>query len=154
MNIRAYEKKDWDSILAIFSKAKPDEFRGETAIMDIVPLEDDQDLMNAFEDSDVYVAEKDHRVVGFVGYSGQLISFLFVDPHHYRQGIGSGLLKHILRRIDGRAWLLVLKSNQPAINLYTKLGFVVLEEFIGKYTGEVSVAVLKLAFRRETSSKT
>jgi ribosomal protein S18 acetylase RimI-like enzyme len=145
MKIRAYEQKDWNSILDIFSKAKPDEFRGAVEKEDIIPLEKDEDILNLFHNSNLYVAEQDSRIIGFAGFNKYLITFLFIDPAYYRQRVATILLEYILSLIGNKAWLLVLKTNLGAIKLYNGFGFTVVEEFVGKYNRKIEVVVLRLA---------
>jgi ribosomal protein S18 acetylase RimI-like enzyme len=145
MKIRAYEHNDWSSILAIFSRAKPDEFKGLVEREEIVPLEKDEDILNSFHISAIYVAEEDNRIIGFAGYNKYLITFLFTDPVYYRQEVARRLLQYILPLIGDKAWLLVLKTNLPALKLYQKFGFTIVEEFIGKYNRKIEVVVLRLA---------
>ncbi|WP_159787134.1 GNAT family N-acetyltransferase [Sodalinema gerasimenkoae] len=55
------------------------------------------------------------------------IFLLYVDPEHRRQGIGSALVHHAetwaRQRGDRQLGLQVFADNQPAINLYEKLGY-------------------------------
>ena len=85
--LRKYRKEDWETVLDIFLKAKPDEMKGSCKIDDIIS------------------------------------------------------------EVGEKAWLLVAKSNFPAIKLYYKNGFKKVEEFVGKYNG-IDVCVLRLALTR------
>lgn len=55
------------------------------------------------------------------------IFLLYVSPAHRRQGIGKTLMQHAEKwasaRGDRQIGLQVLQINQPALNLYTKLGY-------------------------------
>ncbi|MEM9673833.1 MAG: GNAT family N-acetyltransferase [Bacteroidota bacterium] len=150
--IRAYKEDDWNSIHDIFSKAKPDEFKGSVGKEDIIPLDKDRDILKLFRDSVIYVAERDDRIIGFVGYKKYLISFLFTSPDCYRQKIATRMLEYILPLIGDKAWLLVLKTNLPAIELYSKFGFTIAEEFAGKYNRKIDVTVLRLAIKPSLES--
>lgn len=145
MIISAYTNADWNRILDIFSRAKPDELEGSVAREAIVPLPEDAGLLESFHGSRVLVARENDQILGYIGYRQDLISFLFVDPAHYRTGIGSRLLAHVLPLMGNKAWLLVAKTNRAAIALYQKFGFTVAEEFTGKYNGKIPLAVLRLA---------
>lgn len=150
--LRKYREDDWEVILDIFLRAKPDELRGSYSVEDIVPLDKDKDLLNSFHNSTIIVAEYKSTVVGYAGYqSNSLVSFLFVDPRFYQQGIATKLLNHILLEVGEKAWLLVAKNNFPAIKLYNKNGFKEAEEFIGKYNG-IDVSVLRMALIPELES--
>ena len=55
------------------------------------------------------------------------IFLLYVTPEHRRQGIASALVQHAIAwsraRGDRQLGLQVFQANQPALNLYQKLGF-------------------------------
>jgi GNAT superfamily N-acetyltransferase len=55
------------------------------------------------------------------------IFLLYVLPEHRRQGVGSALMRHAEtwagERGDRQIGLQVFQSNQPALNLYEKLGY-------------------------------
>ncbi|MGJ3246592.1 MAG: GNAT family N-acetyltransferase [Elainellaceae cyanobacterium] len=55
------------------------------------------------------------------------IFLLYVMPHHRRRGIGSALMRHAeawaQKRGDRQIGLQVFQTNQPALDLYTKLGY-------------------------------
>ena len=151
MIIRRYESKDWGAICDIFNRAKPDELRGSIEPNAIVPLHKDEMLLKSFNDSILYVAEVKEKVIGYIGYSEALISFLFVDPNYYKTGIGTKLLEIVLPEVGEKAWLRVAKININAQELYRKFGFKVVEEFIGKYNG-CNVEVLILALNPQLES--
>ncbi|QNL51920.1 GNAT family N-acetyltransferase [Olivibacter sp. SDN3] len=142
--IRGYENKDWENVCDIFTKAKPEEFRGVIAGENILPLQKDAEILKLFQNSDIYVAEMYNNVIAFAGYSKYLISFLFVNPEYCRRGVATKLLQHILPMIGNQAWLLVLKTNLAAISLYNRFGFDTAEEFNGSYN-DIEVVVLRLA---------
>lgn len=143
--LRKYRKEDWETVLDIFLRAKPDEMKGSCRSEDIIPLDKDENLFNSFQNSTIIIAEYENVIVGYAGYqSNALISFLFVDPVYYQQGIATALLTHVVSEVGEKAWLLVAKNNFPAIKLYYKNGFKKVEEFVGKYNG-MDVCVLRLA---------
>lgn len=148
--IRRYKDSDWKYIVEIFNKAKPDELKGSVEPEDIVSLEQDAILFDSFKKSKVYIAENEKGdFLGYAGLQDSLISFLFVDPKYYGLGIGKELLKFILNKVGDRAWLFVAKTNERAIYIYKKMGFSIVEEFVGKYNGKVEVNVLRLALKPE-----
>jgi ribosomal-protein-alanine N-acetyltransferase len=82
----------------------------------------------------VYLArDAGGRPVGFCSFWRVLdelhINNLAVLPGRRRLGVGSRLVEHVLREAQkrgaGRATLEVRRSNEPAIRLYTRWGFVV-----------------------------
>lgn len=145
MKIRRYKQTDWPIIVDIFNRAKPDELNGSVAPEDIVGLQDDKILYDSFKKSNIYILEDSDKILGYAGNQGNLISFLFVDPEYYGHGFATTLLEYLLPIIGKKAWLFVAKTNTPAINLYKKFGFSIVEEFTGKYNGKIEVSVLRLA---------
>jgi ribosomal protein S18 acetylase RimI-like enzyme len=148
MLIRDYQKEDWAAICDIFIRAKPDELKGSCSPEAVIPLAQDERFLNLFHHSVLYVAELDQQVVGYAGYQGSLVSFLFVDPQYYQRGIAMKLLKKVISQIGATAWLNVAKNNLPARELYQKFGFKIAEEFVGQYNGH-DVTVLRLALKPE-----
>ncbi len=73
-----------------------------------------------------YVAVEDKKVVGYAmaDNSRHLIVSIAVHPDYRRQGIGTKLMKTILKNMNGHAILQVRVSNKEAIKFYKKLGFV------------------------------
>lgn len=144
MIIRDYKPEDWDTICKIFDLAKPDEMRGSCNTNAVLPLTEDKNLIQLFNNSRIIVAALDEEIVGFAGFSGQLISWLFVDPAYYRQGIGKKLLDTVLSYVGEKAYLNVAKYNEPAKTLYFSRGFHIVNEYHGLYNGFEAVA-LRLA---------
>lgn len=78
------------------------------------------------------VAKLDGKMVGYFClwhlYEQLEIANIAVSPDHRRKGIGEKMLKRILLEAKERGCtsiiLSVRESNQAAINLYTKFGFV------------------------------
>ncbi|MGB7685606.1 MAG: bifunctional GNAT family N-acetyltransferase/GrpB family protein [Solirubrobacterales bacterium] len=59
------------------------------------------------------------------------IGALYVDPGHWHEGAGSGMLSAALAELAGRGWrdvvLWVLPENRPALAFYNRFGFAVEE---------------------------
>lgn len=145
IHIRKYQEKDWNIICSIFERAKPDEMRGSCDLKAIKPLKEDVGLLKSFNDSQIFVAEIEDKVVGFSGYCGSYVSWLIVDPNYYRKGIGQKLLTTVLEYVGEKAYLNVAGFNESAKRLYFKMGFKVVKEYIGNYNGfEAKVTTLAL----------
>jgi Acetyltransferases len=148
MKIRKYNESDWDEICSIYDRAKPDEMRNSCDPDAIIPLEEDLTALISFNYSEIFVAELDGKIVGFSGYSGNLISWLMVDPDYYGQGIGTTLFETVLAQTGDDSYLYVAKYNEPAKALYTKKGFKFVDEFTGNYN-DYNVEILLLALKPE-----
>jgi putative acetyltransferase len=79
----------------------------------------------AFETLNVWVAERDARIVGFIAVSGRHIEALFVAPDQHRRGIGRRLLDHIVTSHPGTGWNVdVNEQNPEATRFYLHYGFI------------------------------
>ena len=134
MSIRPYKESDFKRLAEIYILSKADEFLGEEFKFNIVPLAEDEQMLQLFKESNIYVFEQG-IILGFVGQRDNYISWLFVHPDHRYKNIGSCLVSWLLSTLNGTITLTVAKSNVAAIKLYTKLGFKVAKEFNGNYQG-------------------
>ncbi len=97
ITIRAYTESDWDTVARIHDSARLDELRlsvGVEAFLDLAATYDSEGLF----DGDVWVAELDGEVAGFIAFSDDEITWTYVHPVAYRRGVGRMLLRHILAR--------------------------------------------------------
>lgn len=62
--------------------------------------------------------------VGFLGFAGDTIEGLFVDPDHHGQGVGTALVAHAQRLSAGSLAVDVNEANDAALRFYNALGFV------------------------------
>jgi [ribosomal protein S18]-alanine N-acetyltransferase len=93
----------------------------------------ERDLANRDVSHIVLARAADGVAVGFCSFWIVLdelhINNLAVLPGRRRLGVGSRLVEHVLRHAQqkgaGRATLEVRRSNEPAIRLYTRWGFLV-----------------------------
>ncbi len=74
-----------------------------------------------------FILKKDDKIIAFCAYvvfdDAELV-FLCVDKDYKRQGVAEFLLKETIKIISPPLVVLEVRSkNQPAINLYEKLGF-------------------------------
>jgi len=132
--IRPYNDEDWDAICEIHDAARPDELNGSCDPRAFVPIKEDREVTDLMK-SKKYVAEVSGNMAGFVGYDGQYLAWLYVDPHFYRLGIGRKLLQKGLTEINGKAWTIVLAGNTNAINLYKSEGFIEVRRFESENAG-------------------
>ena len=73
---------------------------------------------------DVWIAEIQSKLVGFMAIQEDLIDHLYVDPDHWRHGIGKMLLDHARTLSPKHLWLYTLQVNTNARAFYVKNGFV------------------------------
>lgn len=127
--IRDYYNTDWQAVCAVHNRARPDELRGSCDPRAFVPLAEEQEDAESFRRSRKFVACIGERIVGFVGIDGTYLSWLYVDPAYYGQGIGRKLLRLGIRCIGPHAWTVVLAGNNRARRLYESEGFQVVDTY-------------------------
>ena len=131
---RDYQDADWQAICTIHDRARPDELKGSCDPRAFVPIELDRDV-NDLKRSQKFVACDGDKVVGFSAVDEKYVSFLYVDPDYYGQGVGRKLLQMAINAIGQGAWTIVLNGNQRAIALYESEGFEERERFKGDNAG-------------------
>jgi ribosomal protein S18 acetylase RimI-like enzyme len=141
MKLRKFKKDDWNKIKVIYDLSKPDEMRGSVDLRAIIPIEKDENGLILFKESQILVVEEYDTILGFGGYKGNYISWLFIHPSHRRRGVAHMILNHILDQLSGPIKLNVGKYNEAAKSLYFKLGFKVEREFTGNFNGYKSEAL-------------
>lgn len=142
MSIRKFIENDRKLIFDIYTQSKLDELKYEAIEFKLLPLEQDEYRLNQLNESDIYVYEE-NGVVGYGAHYGPEIRALFVLPKVRRKGIGIKLLEFLLSKISGDAILYVAASNNPAINLYKKYGFKIMNEFETSYN-QIQVKAVKM----------
>jgi putative acetyltransferase len=123
--IRRAGPQDVDGIAAVF--------RRSFATLEFLPTlhttEDDRRFLGGrvLAEQEVWVAERDGRIFGFIALDGDLGTLFYVDPDEHNRGVGSALFAEAQRaRPDGfRFW--VFQQNERARRFYEKRGCTVLE---------------------------
>ena len=130
--IRDYlHKTDWSQICKIHDSARKIELEGSASHEAFIPLKDcykDEELF----DSTICVGEFNDITIGFVAFDKNEITWLYVDPLHFRKGFGRKLLEFALKNMKKPARVTVLNNNFRAIDLYKSYGFKIVEEKKGK----------------------
>lgn len=134
ITIRPYQPADWEIICDIHDRARIDELRGSVDLAAFLPLAVAAEPEGLF-DGEVWVACAGERVVGFIAAADDEVSWLYVDPDCYRQGIGRALLRHALEHCGSVVAVEVLSGNASAFELYVSEGFEVVETRTGQLTG-------------------
>jgi ribosomal protein S18 acetylase RimI-like enzyme len=131
--IRAYEAADWDAIRRIHDAARVGELRATVGLEAFLELAATYEAEGLF-DGDVWVAELDGAVAGFLAGTSDEITWMYIDPALQRRGVGRALVRHVLARASGPVRLEVLDGN-PARAFYERLGFVVESTTTGRLAG-------------------
>ncbi|HXH80986.1 GNAT family N-acetyltransferase [Nocardioides sp.] len=134
ITIRAYAQSDWNAVARIHDSARLDELRasvGVEAFLDLAATYESEGLF----DGDVWVAELDGDVVGFIAFDDNEVTWTYVHPVAYRRGVGRALLRHVLDRATEPVELTVLDGNDAARGLYESEGFQLEETRTGPLVG-------------------
>jgi ribosomal protein S18 acetylase RimI-like enzyme len=134
ITIRPYSDADWDAIARIHDAARLDELRDAVGVEAFLTLAQTAEGEGLF-DGELWVAEADGAVAGFVALDDDEVTWLYVDPQRYRQGVGRALLRHALAAAGPRVEVTVLDGNPAALALYRSEGFTVTETRTGPLVG-------------------
>jgi GNAT superfamily N-acetyltransferase len=122
MMIRRYKDDDWPRLRVIHDLARMDELRGANLVEAFLPLEVAAEKEGLFG-YDILVAEEDGVPFGFVAYSQNELSWLYVDPNRYRQGIASLLARAAIDERPEGLSTEILQGNTAALCFYKSIGF-------------------------------
>jgi ribosomal protein S18 acetylase RimI-like enzyme len=145
-SIRLYETSDWPELCSVHDAARLDELRlsvGEDAFLSLSETADSEGLF----DGTVVVATNQVNVIGFASFTPDELTWLYVHPEHYRQGVGRALVSYILDHSSSALTVELLEGNAPALRLYESLGFQVIERKSGRLEGHEAFAAVGLILR-------
>lgn len=148
VNIRPYEKMDFERLAQIHDGARKNELALAGLSEAFVPFEQAA-VREDFFDYKVYVAEYDGTVAGFIAFNEEEIAWLYVDIDYSRRGIGRSLVNFALQRLGGDVSIEVLAGNEPAAALYASFGFQIQETLSGVMPGNEEFPVTVHVMRRE-----
>jgi ribosomal protein S18 acetylase RimI-like enzyme len=131
---RDYQDSDWTAICHIHDRARADELKGSCDPRAFTPIELDGDVEDLRRNRKFVACDGD-KVVGFAAVDEKYLSFLYVDPDYYGQGIGRKLLQIATQAIGEDAWTIVLDGNHRAIALYESEGYREVRRFAGDNAG-------------------
>jgi ribosomal protein S18 acetylase RimI-like enzyme len=140
MKIRPYTVMDWNRVCEIHDAARRDELAAaglSDAFLTLAETADNE----GFHDYEIRVAERDGNVLGFVAFTTEELAWLYVDPHFYGKGIGSGLIQAALCETAAPLTAEVLDGNVAALATYSKAGFVETGRAHGRMPGNERFAV-------------
>ncbi|HEY1180443.1 MAG TPA: GNAT family N-acetyltransferase [Phytomonospora sp.] len=138
--VRPYAEADWPHICRIHDAARLDELRDSAGVEAFLTLEQTAEGEGLF-DGALWVATVDGEVAGFAAFDDGELTWLYVDPARYRQGVGRVLLRHALAEAGGdRVETTVLDGNPAALALYLAEGFTVVEVREGTLSGNEAFA--------------
>jgi GNAT superfamily N-acetyltransferase len=118
--IRRATPEDAEAVGRVFVSA-----RDEMTYVPRIPDEDRPKLGGwIVERHDVWVAEAEGRIVGFIGLHPGLLEHIYVAPAIQNGGVGTALLEHAKRLEPEGLQLWVFQKNEGARRFYDRHGFV------------------------------
>ena len=124
ISIRAYAEDDFDAVVALWGvtwRATYTFFRNPQAH---TLGEDRVYFRNVIAaENDLYVAESDGVILGYLALQGDFIDRLYVALERQRQGVGTALLEHAKRLSPAGLRLFTHQGNTGACRFYEKHAF-------------------------------
>lgn len=134
VRIRPYEEEDWPDLCRIHDAARLQELGVSVGIAAFQTLEE-VGVSEGLFDGVVEVGLIENKIVGFVAYTPNELTWLYVDPALQRRGYGRCLLRHALVQGDVVVTTEALVGNDNALNLYLSEGFEIEERREGTLSG-------------------
>jgi GNAT superfamily N-acetyltransferase len=147
MPVRPYSPTDWERLCLIHDAARAHELEASGLAAAFLTLEATAQNEGLF-DGEVVVAEVQGEVFGFVAYAKGELTWLYVEPSKYKQGIGRQLLRHAIQASEGNMSTEVLVGDEPALALYLSEGFKIQRRVDGKLTGNEAFAASGYVLQR------
>ena len=124
MEIRPAREEEIEPLTSLFIRA-----RNQMEYLPLVPDEAAEPIAARIAEHDeVWVAEKDGRLLGFIGIEhstnlgAPVLEKLYVEPAEQNRGVGSALLEKAKELSPDELYLWVFQKN-PARRLYERSGF-------------------------------
>jgi ribosomal protein S18 acetylase RimI-like enzyme len=121
LTMRPVEPADTHAVGDVFLAA----LAGMTYLPDLFTEEETRTFIREvlLPKNEVWVAEDDGRVIGFLGLYGDILSHLWVHPDQQNRGAGTALLALAKERRPSGLRLQVFQQNVGARRLYERHGF-------------------------------
>lgn len=139
--IRPYRPEDFPGIERVHDRARRVELRYAGLEDAFLPLRIAAEREDLFAYPGLFVAELGGEIAGFAACTQEELAWLYVDPAHFRKGVGRALAEHALQRFPGIRHVEVLSGNAPAQALYARLGFVTAATERGRMPGNEAFSV-------------
>lgn len=139
--IRPYRPEDFPGIERVHDSARRVELRYAGLEDAFLPLRIAAEREDLFAYPGLFVAELGGEIAGFAACTQEELAWLYVDPAHFRKGVGRALAEHALQRFPGIRHVEVLSGNAPAQALYARLGFVTAATERGRMPGNEAFSV-------------
>ena len=125
MVVREYRINDFDAVTILWRISREKSLPEFQMLKGHFFFEDQGYFQNhILKENQVWVVEKDNRLVAFMAMNKDFVDQLYIHPDHWRQGIGMALLKFAREKSPEHIWLYTLQINANARAFYEKNGFV------------------------------
>lgn len=138
MKIKAYEKQYFDQLGMVMDKARMQELKSENLEQVFVAFRD-APYLDYLMSCKIFLAFKDVKLVGFIGFKPGKIEFIYVDPDKQGRGIATMLMEKALNKLKRPIKLEVFTNNKQAKSLYKKFGFKTIKTVTEKWSDEYPV---------------
>lgn len=135
--IRKFQAADLDAVARIWLQTN---LEAHDFVPDHFWQDQLADVKKAFLAADLYVAEEDGKIAGFIGLEGDQVSGLFVAAPYQSRGIGKALLDEA-KQSRQQLRLRVYEQNPRALEFYEREDFKFQGEGTDPYTGEPEYAL-------------
>lgn len=132
MMIRPFTNNDLDAVMALWLASNTDahHFIESSYWERQFPI-----VRGQIPKATVYVDSYQHKILGFIGLTGDVIAGLFVAKDSRSNGIGTQLLNTAKSSFQ-KLSLQVYQKNQRAVQFYLREGFAIVRTQIDEKTGE------------------
>lgn len=97
-----------------------------------------EQVRNEIQKSEIYVYEKEGKVVGFLGIVEGYIAGIFVKDNMQNNGIGKLLINECKKKYN-KLTLNVYEKNEKAVKFYIREGFYVINKKVEDETNEIDI---------------
>lgn len=147
VTIRTYVEPDWPHLCAIHDAARQIELASAKITEAAFAPFQKCAYQEGFFANKIIVATQADNILGFAAYRPRQLTWLYVDPNSFSQGIGQKLITHILANTERPLDVQMLEGNQRAQRLYEFMGFAVHKRTKGKIQGRKPVEATGLTLR-------
>ena len=140
--IRPYRESDWAGVCGAHDAARPLEVETFVPEGTTLPMEEAVKTETGFFKSDVFVAvDLEDSIMGFIAVHGDELSWLYIHPDYFGQGVGTKLVEHVRSRLEPNGHVLCLQENRYGFPFYQKMGFQPAAYFPGHVQGHPCTCV-------------
>lgn len=124
MKARSFQPGDVSQVVALWHASKREAF-AYVAVQQAYTLDDDREYFegSVIERCQIWVAESEAKIVGFLALEGDLIDLLFVKPGWQKQGVGTALLTVAREQRPAGLRAYTFQKNIAGRSFFEKHGF-------------------------------